>query len=207
MGRAPHRRDESVEFDLTSARRAAGGVCARERPRTPLAFAPRVATARSDRFGARAYLPPLRRDRGPVPEIPRRLFVQVPFSGEKSLQAMHVSAIGPAPEVAGEVARVAVAGRHPRLLIDEPRVRVRVRKGGRCRAAARAIGDLMMTETRRGVTRKFVCSKSIAEPVGGDGSRQKGARFRCNNRKPLVTLAAARTSVCRRGAGIASRWR
>ena len=115
---------------------------------------------------ARAYLPPLRRDRGPVPEIPRRLFVQVPFPGEKSLQAMHVSAVGPAPEVAGKVARVAVAGRHPRSILGELLVRARDRIGGRRRAAARAIVDLTTRVTRQAVmTRQHASTELQNMPV------------------------------------------
>ena len=151
--------NESVEFDIRPTR-AASRRAARDRLCVPVSFAPRFATARSNRHSARAYLPPLRRDRGPVPEIPRRLFVQVPFPGEKSLQAMHVSAVGPAPEVAGKVARVAVAGRHPRSILGELRVRARDRKGGRRRAAARAIVDLMTRVTRQAVmTRQRRTSK------------------------------------------------
>jgi hypothetical protein len=184
--------NESVDFDIRPTR-GVSACRARRDPRVPVSFAPRFATARSNRHSARAYLPPLRRDRGPVPEIPRRLFVQVPFPGEKSLQAMHVSAVGPAPEVAGKVARVAVAGRHPRSILGELRVRARDRKGGRRRAAARAIVDLMTRVTRQAVmTRQRRTSKYAG---------------RVKKAVPTNQIADVSLPVSRRRAGIASRWR
>lgn len=186
-------RSKTRAWNLTSDRHAASRRAARDRLCVPVSFAPRFATARSNRHSARAYLPPLRRDRGPVPEIPRRLFVQVPFPGEKSLQAMHVSAVGPAPEVAGKVARVAVAGRHPRSILGELRVRARDRKGGRRRAAARAIVDLMTRVTRQAVmTRQRRTSKYAG---------------RVKKAVPTNQIADVSLPVSRRRAGIASRWR
>ena len=59
-------------------------------------------------------LPSPRRRRGSLAVVPRGLLQQVALAREKSLQAVHVPAVAPLAEVAGEVARVAVTGHSTR---------------------------------------------------------------------------------------------
>lgn len=108
-------------------------------------------------------LPSPRRRRGSLAVVPRGLLQQVALAREKSLQAVHVPAVAPLAEVAGEVARVAVTGHSTR---QSRRRRSRRRPRDPCESRVRR-APRVWREERRGSSNRghLVSLKTLQERI------------------------------------------